>query len=132
MPYALTIGWKMIGDENCPKNRLEVSMPEALPLFFAETCDRNHAFVLTNNNPKAIPRNIVEKYSCATEVACETIKSPMANSINVAEYICIKENLSLILAYFIEVKALKTMAVAMTNPTLCGSPFSVFTMRYGS
>ena len=37
MPYISTIGSKSRGEENCPKKKLEVKMPEALPLLLAGT-----------------------------------------------------------------------------------------------
>ena len=60
MPQLLTMGSKSSGEENCPKKKLEVKMPEALPRLLADTLDKNHAFVFTNNNPKAIPIKAVE------------------------------------------------------------------------
>ena len=48
-----------MGEKNCPKNRLDVNTPDAFALFWSDTFERNHAFVLTNKSPKAIPINAV-------------------------------------------------------------------------
>ena len=85
MPYLLTIGSKSIGDENCPKKRLEVSTPEALPLLCGGTSDKNHEFVFTKRSPNPMPMGTVAKKSPAILVACEMMKSPVAKSAKVAE-----------------------------------------------
>ena len=61
MPYAETIGSKSMGEANCPKKKLEVSTPEALPRLCAGTRERNQALVLTKRSPKPIPMGAVAK-----------------------------------------------------------------------
>ena len=84
MPYAETIGSKRIGEENCPRKKLEVSNPKALPRLCAGTRDKNHALVLTKSNPKPIPMGAVAKNNPAMLEACEMINSPMEKSVKVA------------------------------------------------
>ena len=54
MPYFIAIGSSNIGDANCPKKKLEVNNPDALPLLLSETKDKNQAFILAVINPNPI------------------------------------------------------------------------------
>lgn len=76
-----------MGEENCPKNKLEVSTPDALPRLCAGTSERNHELVLTKSSPKPMPMGAVAKNSPAMLEACEIINKPNPNSIKVAEKI---------------------------------------------
>ena len=55
----------MMGEENCPKKKLEVRIPEAFPLLWGGTSERNHEFVLTKSSPNPIPMGAVAKKSPA-------------------------------------------------------------------
>ena len=83
IPYLETIGSKSIGEANCPKKKLEVSMPAAFPRLCAGTSDKNHALVFTNKSPKPMPMGAVAKKSPAMLEACEMMKSPVPNSAKV-------------------------------------------------
>ena len=80
MPKLLTIGSKSKGEENCPRKKLEVRMPEALPRLCGGTLERNQALVLTSSSPNAIPMGTVAKKSVAMESALAIKKSPVAKS----------------------------------------------------
>lgn len=65
IPMICTRGSNISGDENCPKKKLDAKMPEALPLCFAETVERNQALILVKTKPKPMPIKTTEKYNCA-------------------------------------------------------------------
>ncbi len=71
----MTIGSKSSGEANCPKNKLEVSTPEALPRLCAGTCERNHELVLTKSSPKPMPMGAVAKNSPGTGVV-QKVRDP--------------------------------------------------------
>lgn len=73
-----------MGEANCPKKKLEVSTPAALPLLWAGTRERNQALVLTNKSPNPIPMGAVAKKSPAILEACEMMKSPKEKRAKVA------------------------------------------------
>ena len=49
------MGWSNMGENDCPKKKLEVNMPIARPLLCASTRDSNHALMFTMTKPKPTP-----------------------------------------------------------------------------
>ena len=89
MPILATTGWKIIGEKNWPKKKLEVSMPIAFPLLCALTIDNSHTFIFTKTKPKPMPINNDAKSICSGDVTKEFISRPMPKAVNMMLKICL-------------------------------------------